>query len=112
MFIRLALSTVIFLPMLQLGWLVASATVAFTRSAASQSRKAPPEAVSWMRRSPGVGMPVERRAVSAQGVPCRHWKMAECSESAGNSREPLLANSGNTTGPAAIRVSLLARARS
>ena len=98
--------------MLQLGWLVASATVALTKSAASQSRKAPPEAVSWMRRRPGVGMPVESRAVSAQGVPWRHWKMAECSESAGSSREPERASSGSTTGPAAIRVSLLARARS
>ena len=60
----------------------------------------------------GVGTPVERRALSAQGVPCRHWKMAECSESAGSRRLPLFFSSGSTTGPAAIRVSLLARARS
>ena len=98
--------------MLQLGWLVASATVALWRSSGAQSRKAPPLAVSWMRRRPGVGWPVLRRAVSAQGVPCRHWKMAECSESAGSRREPLFSSSGSTTGPAAIKVSLLARARS
>ena len=38
--------------------------------------------------------------------------MAECSESAGSSRLPLRSSSGKTTGPAAISVSLLARARS
>ncbi|CAI8251437.1 MAG: Uncharacterised protein [Prochlorococcus marinus str. MIT 9313] len=112
LFIKVAESTVILRPMLQLGWLVASAMVAFSRSFADQSRKAPPDAVSWMWRSPGVGTPVDRRAFSAQGVPCRHWKMAECSESAGSSLLPLRFNSGSTTGAAAIRVSLLARARS
>ena len=69
---RVAESTVIFFPMLQLGWLVASLTVAFAKSSASQSLKAPPEAVNCMDLNPGVGTPVESLALSAHGVPWRH----------------------------------------
>ena len=62
--------------------------------------------------NPGVGTPVDSLALSAHGVPWRHWNIAECSESAGNNLLPLFFKAGITTGPAAIRVSLFARARS
>lgn len=41
---------------------------------------------------------------------CRHWKIAECSESAGIMSTPCFLSRGSTAGPPAIRVSLLARA--
>mmetsp|Transcript_21499 Transcript_21499/g.43545 ORF Transcript_21499/g.43545 Transcript_21499/m.43545 type:complete len:262 (-) Transcript_21499:120-905(-) len=67
-------------------------------SSVAKSRKAPPEAVRMMRRSaPG-------------GTPCRHWKMAECSESAGVILAPYWSSSGRITGPPAISVSLFASA--
>mmetsp|Transcript_8414 Transcript_8414/g.20591 ORF Transcript_8414/g.20591 Transcript_8414/m.20591 type:complete len:236 (+) Transcript_8414:898-1605(+) len=46
------------------------------------------------------------------GTPCRHWNIAECSESAGVMKTPCFFSRGTITGPAAMRVSLLASATS
>jgi hypothetical protein len=57
LFMRLALSTVIFRPMLQLGCLVASATVTVFSFSTGHSLKAPPLAVRMMRLNPPGGRP-------------------------------------------------------
>lgn len=105
LFIIVAESTVILAPMSQLGWVVAflrtvsgSALLSASSSSAVKSRKAPPDAVRMTRRSePG-------------GTPCRHWKIAECSESAGVITAPCFLSSGRMTGPPEMSVSLLASA--
>jgi len=89
LFIIVALSTVIFAPMSQFGCVVAflrttsGSSLAIRRSvAASKSRNAPPLAVRMtLRIAPG-------------GTPCRHWKMAECSESAGVMVAPYFSRRG------------------
>mmetsp|Transcript_10264 Transcript_10264/g.15456 ORF Transcript_10264/g.15456 Transcript_10264/m.15456 type:complete len:204 (-) Transcript_10264:288-899(-) len=91
-------STVILAPMSQLGCVKASFTVALCISSTFQSLKAPPEAVRMiLLRAPG-------------GKPCRLWKMAECSESAGIMSALYSSSRGKITGPPAMRVSLFARA--
>lgn len=45
LFMSVALSMVIFLPMLQLGWVMAWSTVTSASFSTGQSRKAPPDAV-------------------------------------------------------------------
>mmetsp|Transcript_94 Transcript_94/g.253 ORF Transcript_94/g.253 Transcript_94/m.253 type:complete len:209 (+) Transcript_94:597-1223(+) len=97
LFMSVAESVVIFGPMDQLGCLRASATVTFLSWSTSQSLKAPPEAVRMIRRMP------------SSGSPWMHWKIAECSESAGRILTPFFSASGKTYGPPAISVSLLAR---
>mmetsp|Transcript_27927 Transcript_27927/g.65007 ORF Transcript_27927/g.65007 Transcript_27927/m.65007 type:complete len:276 (-) Transcript_27927:124-951(-) len=91
--------------MSQLGWVVAFARTHSgsslhlrASSAASISRKAPPLAVSTTLRIP------------PGGTPCRAWKMAECSESAGVMVTPYSSSRGRITGPPAMRVSLFASA--
>mmetsp|Transcript_9984 Transcript_9984/g.31281 ORF Transcript_9984/g.31281 Transcript_9984/m.31281 type:complete len:213 (+) Transcript_9984:663-1301(+) len=66
-------------------------------SSSPKSRKAPPEAVRMMRRSP------------PSGRPWMHWKSAECSLSAGRILTPCFSMSGTMCGPPAMSVSLLAR---
>lgn len=73
---RVAESTVILRPIDQLGCLRASSTFTIASFSTGQSRNAPPEAVRIMRRNP------------RSGTPWRHWKMAECSESAGSNLTP------------------------
>mmetsp|Transcript_20090 Transcript_20090/g.64698 ORF Transcript_20090/g.64698 Transcript_20090/m.64698 type:complete len:259 (+) Transcript_20090:960-1736(+) len=107
LFIIVAESTVILAPMSQFGCVVALARThsgSFSHfsnsSSAFKSRKAPPEAVNMiLRRLPG-------------GQPCKHWKIAECSESAGVIETPYSSTSGKIAGPPAMRVSLLAKAMS
>mmetsp|Transcript_2138 Transcript_2138/g.4924 ORF Transcript_2138/g.4924 Transcript_2138/m.4924 type:complete len:278 (-) Transcript_2138:96-929(-) len=102
-----ALSTVIFAPMSQFGWVVAflrmnsgSSLHRRRSSSAERSRNAPPLAVRMMRlRPPG-------------GTPWRDWKIAECSESAGVILTPNSLSSGRITGPPLMRVSLFASAMS
>mmetsp|Transcript_10083 Transcript_10083/g.26131 ORF Transcript_10083/g.26131 Transcript_10083/m.26131 type:complete len:222 (-) Transcript_10083:109-774(-) len=91
--------------MSQLGWVLAflrmnsgSALFFSTSSSAVKSRKAPPDAVRITRRS------------ALGGTPWRHWKMAECSESAAVIFAPYFSSSGRMIGPPLIRVSLLASA--
>mmetsp|Transcript_1093 Transcript_1093/g.3085 ORF Transcript_1093/g.3085 Transcript_1093/m.3085 type:complete len:224 (-) Transcript_1093:89-760(-) len=67
-------------------------------SSAVKSRKAPPEAVRMTRRR------------ASGGTPWRHWKIAECSESAAVILAPYFSRSGRMMGPPAMSVSLLARA--
>ena len=64
-------------------------------------RNGPPLAVSRIRATSRPAAADERR----------HWCTAQCSLSTGTSSAPGVARSGWTTGPAAIRLSLLARAR-
>mmetsp|Transcript_20380 Transcript_20380/g.60288 ORF Transcript_20380/g.60288 Transcript_20380/m.60288 type:complete len:205 (+) Transcript_20380:749-1363(+) len=105
LFIIVAESTVILAPMSQFGCVVALAlttsgcsALSLRSSAAEKSRKAPPDAVRMTRRSaPG-------------GTPCKHWKMAECSESAGVIFAPCFLSRGRMAGPPAMSVSLFARA--
>ena len=90
-------STVIFAPMLQLGWRRAWAGVARSISSRDQVRKGPPEAVSSRRRG------------RLPPVPCRHWKMALCSLSTGSSGLPARRAASMTRWPPVTRASLLAR---
>mmetsp|Transcript_20478 Transcript_20478/g.50900 ORF Transcript_20478/g.50900 Transcript_20478/m.50900 type:complete len:314 (+) Transcript_20478:768-1709(+) len=107
LFIIVALSRVILAPMSQLGWVVALACTArgsswhiLKSSSLDKSRKAPPEAVRMTRRKP------------PSGTPCRHWKMALCSLSAGSMLMPCSLTRGLMTGPPLMSVSLFARAMS
>ena len=63
-----------------------------------KSRNAPPLAVNMTRRNP------------PGGTPCKHWNIAECSESAGSMLIPCFSTNGLMTGPPLINVSLLAKA--
>ena len=71
LFMSVAESIVIFLPMLQFGCLSACASVTFARSFFAEARKGPPEAVKISS------------LISALAPACRHWKMALCSLSTG-----------------------------
>ena len=87
-------SMVILAPIFQVGWPSACATVAVLTRSFSQVRKGPPEAVSRIF------------SYLLGPAPCKHWKMALCSLSTGNS-----VPSGQafiTISPPATRVSLLA----
>ena len=98
LFIRVAESMVTFAPMDQLGCLRASDGVTPSSSARVFPKNGPPEAVSRMRLSSG------------RQLPCKHWKMAECSESTGTISAPFSVARAVTKGPAQTIVSLLARA--
>ena len=93
-----ALSMVIRWPMLQLGWVAASSGVAKAIRSSGQSRNAPPEAV------------IVTRSTAAASSPASAWKMAECSLSTGRMRAPWRRAVSISRGPAATRLSLLARA--
>ena len=101
LFIRVALSMVIFAPMFQLGCRRASALVLPRSSSVFIPKKGPPEAVSRIF--------VRLLALS---LSCKHWKMAECSLSTGSSLTPCFATACVTRCPPVTRLSLLARARS
>ncbi len=81
-------STVIFGPMLQVGWVRASPRSTSARSSASRPRNGPPEAVSTMRST--------RRMPSAAR---RHWWTAQCSLSTGTSSAPGVSRDGAHHGP-------------
>ena len=91
-------STVIFLPIVQVGCLSASATVARDTRSCSQVRNGPPEAVR-IRRSSSVG----RR-------PATHCSTALCSESTGTISPPPSRAARVTSSPAMTSVSLFASA--
>mmetsp|Transcript_35696 Transcript_35696/g.90036 ORF Transcript_35696/g.90036 Transcript_35696/m.90036 type:complete len:339 (+) Transcript_35696:777-1793(+) len=97
LFISVALSTVIFFPMDQLGCLIASSTRTSFSVSTGRSRNAPPLAVRMIRRRP------------SSGRPWMHWNSALCSLSAGRILTPYSSASGSTYGPPAMSVSLLAR---
>src|SRR5215217_393 len=91
-------SMVILAPMVQVGCCSASATVTRSSSARDLPRNGPPLAVSRMRRT-------------SCGAPARSaWYTAECSESTGTISPPPFPRSLATTGPPAMRLSLLASA--
>ena len=98
LFIIVALSTEIFAPMLQFGWLTACAGVTFSSSSRALPRKGPPEPVSRIFFSSPFFLPI------------RHWKMAECSLSTGTISAPWVFAAAMTSSPAQTSVSLLARA--
>ena len=87
--------------MLQVGCASAASTVTSASCSALRPRNGPPLAVS-RRRSTSRSAATDER---------RHWCSAQCSLSTGTSSAPGTSRSGCTTGPAAIRLSLLARAR-
>ena len=105
LFIKVAQSTVIFSPMVQLGWRRASARVFAAISYRLRPKKGPPEQVSSSRfTSPPAGSARRSRQ------PWRHWKMAECSLSTGIISAPYFRAASITSSPAHTSVSLLARA--
>mmetsp|Transcript_20471 Transcript_20471/g.30325 ORF Transcript_20471/g.30325 Transcript_20471/m.30325 type:complete len:213 (-) Transcript_20471:206-844(-) len=82
-----------------LAWTIRGSFLHSSNSSSfEKSRNAPPEAVKMMRRSP------------PSGTPCKHWKMAECSESAASMLTPYFSIKGKITGPPLISVSLFAKA--
>ncbi len=91
-------STVIFLPIVHVGCLSASATVARDTRSGPQVRNGPPEAVR-IRRSSSVG----RR-------PATHCSTALCSESTGTISPPPSRAARATSSPAMTSVSLFASA--
>ena len=99
LFIRVAESMVIFAPMVQLGCFRASAAVTCSSSSKLRPKNGPPEQVSSSRRT----SPRSRQ-------PCKHWKMALCSESTGTISAPVSRAADITSSPAHTSVSLLARA--
>src|SRR5579885_625682 len=98
LFIRVAESIVILLPIRQVGWLSACSTVIDSNSSLGSSRKGPPDAVKIIRLSP------------ARARPSRHWKIALCSLSTGSSRTPRSRTARVTSSPAITSTSLLAKA--
>src|SRR5258708_2879112 len=98
LFINVDESTVIFGPMLHVGWASASSIVTWHSSSRVRPRNGPPLAVRMMRRR------LERSPDR------RHWCTAQCSLSTGTSSAPGVARTRWTTGPAAISDSLLASA--
>jgi hypothetical protein len=99
LFMRVALSMVIFGPIFQLGCASAFSAVASSLILAlDHPRKGPPEAV---------------RMIFSTGLlsfPCKHCHMAECSLSMGVMRTPLSRALAIIRPPAVTRLSLLARA--
>ena len=100
LFISVDESMVIFGPIDHVGWANASSIDTSARLAALRPRNGPPLAVSTTRDTSRSALTDERR----------HWWTAQCSLSTGTSSAPGVARSGCTTGPAAIRLSLLASA--
>ena len=97
LFIRVAESMVIFLPMLHVGCLRACSGVTFSNSSSDSRRSAPPDAVMMSRRTP----------VSTSS-PCRHCQMALGSLSTGRISPPQRAASLVSSSPAITTGSLLA----
>jgi hypothetical protein len=95
-----ALSTVTFGPIDQLGCFRASDGDACCSFSTGQSRNAPPLAVRTMRLTPALGWP------------STHWKTALCSLSTGRIRVPARRAASMTNLPARTRISFEARARS
>ena len=102
LFISVALSTVIFAPMLQLGWRRASFAVIWVSSSFVFPKNGPPEAVSKIRFTSLSKLSRFTRAA-------RHWKTALCSESTGMISAPVCPARSITISPAVTNVSLLAR---
>ena len=101
LFIIVAESTEILRPIAQVGCAQACSGVMRAKPSAGSVRNGPPEAVRMMRRSPG--------AVSPMRVPAgRHWKMALCSLSTGNSVAPWRRTASSTSCPPITSDSLLA----
>ena len=98
LFIIVALSMLIFAPMLQFGWRTARSGVTSRVCSLVQPRNGPPEPVRRMRRS------------SLLSRPAMDWKIAECSESTGRISAPQSAASAMTISPAHTSVSLFASA--
>ncbi len=101
LFIRLAESTEIFLPITQLGCATACAGVAAAMASADRVRNGPPEAVSHSAFTPACWKSPLKSRGSA-------WKIALCSESIGSSSAPLAAMASMNSWPETTRVSLLA----
>ena len=78
LFISVLESTVIFGPMLHVGWASAASTVTSASSAADRPRNGPPLAVSTSRATSRPASADERR----------HWCSAQCSLSTGTSSAP------------------------
>ena len=85
-------------PMLQLGCFRACSGPIFSISSAFLPKNGPPDAVS------------SSRSISPSLLPCRHWKMALCSESTGMMATPFSAAKRFTSSPAHTSDSLLANA--
>src|SRR5215212_116572 len=96
LFIIVAESMVIFLPIRHVGCLSASSGPASTSRAFSNVKKGPPDAVN------------NTDLISSSSLPSRHWRIAECSESTGIMR--LLVARSITHSPPATSDSLFARA--
>ena len=93
-----ALSTVIFRPMVQVGCCIACSSCAPSISREVQVRNGPPLAVRMRRR------------MSECGRDPMHCRMAECSLSTGMISPPLEEHAAAASSPATTSVSLLARA--
>ena len=93
-------SIVIFCPIDHVGCFNACAKVTFSIAWALLCRKGPPDAVKMTFRT------------SFSFAPTRHWKMALCSLSTGNTCFFLFFASAITADPAKTKISLLATARS
>ena len=98
LFTSVALSTVIFLPILHVGCARTSLTVTLRRSSNVLPLKGPPEAVS------------RSFLIERESSPCRHWKKAPCSLSTGRIFTPRALARLVMSSPATTRVSLLASA--
>ena len=96
LFIKVALSTVIFLPICHFGCASASLTVAFFISSTDLCKKGPPEAVIIN--------------LSTCEISFMHWWIAQCSLSTGIIFTPCFFASLITISPAITRVSLFASA--
>ena len=90
----------IFRPISQVGCLSACAGVTPSSAALGQVRNGPPLAVS------------KRRDTSSGRRPSKHWKIALCSLSTGNTRTPLRRAASMITAPAITKISLDATAMS
>src|SRR5208282_5079800 len=100
LFISVAESIVILLPITQVGCLSACSTVIDSKPAAGSPRNGPPDAVKIIRFN------------DSRPRPSRHWKTALCSLSTGSSRTRLSRTAAVISSPAMTSTSLLANAMS
>ena len=98
LFIKVAESIVILAPISQQGCFKASFLVIFFRYSASLSTKGPPDAVRIIF------------SMESCSSPCKHWNIAECSESTGNIFTLFSVASLVISSPPTTSVSLLASA--
>ena len=91
-------SIVILAPMVQRGCFKACSFVTARICSFVKPRNGPPDAVSRMRR------------MRLSALPCRHWKMAECSLSTGRKLTPVFFTASMIRLPPATSVSLFANA--